>query len=126
VNVGCIPFLSYTHSYESLGPFPHRVGKLKNLIKDSKETSVLLLYGGKNISAFSSTKIDRLSFPLVDSTSSRLTHSYTGLKGEVTVGRIEKVRRELSFEILNLIRKKTIQMPGKENILQQEHIQSYN
>jgi len=129
VIVSSIQFLSYKHGYESWGTFPHEVDKLKKLIKDSKATGVLLLSGDRHISEFSSTKIEGLSFPLVDFTSSGLTHSYTDFKGEENPDRIGKVIHELSFGILKFdfnSKKITMQMRGKENILQQEHIQRYN
>jgi alkaline phosphatase D len=129
VIVSSIQFLSYKHGYESWGTFPHEVDKLKNLIKGSKAKGVLLISGDRHISEFSSTKIEGLSFPLVDFTSSGLTHSYTGFTGEENPDRIGKVVPELSFGILKFdfkSKKITMQMRGKDNILQQEHIQSYN
>ena len=129
VIVSSIQFLSYKHGYESWGTFPHEVDKLKSLIKDSKANGVVLISGDRHISEFSSTKIEGLSFPLVDFTSSGLTHSYAGFKGEENPNRIGKVIPELSFGILKFdfkAKKITMQMRGKGNILQQEHIQSYN
>lgn len=129
VIVSSIQFLSYKHGYESWGTFPHEVDKLKKLIKDSSAKGVLLLSGDRHISEFSSTQIEGLSFPLVDFTSSGLTHAYTDFKGEENPDRIGKVVSELSFGILKFnfkTNKITMQMRGKDNILQQEHIQSYN
>ena len=128
VIVSSIQFLSYKHGYESWGTFPHEVDKLKKLIKDSKATGVLLLSGDRHISEFSSTSIEGVNFPLVDFTSSGLTHSYSDFKGEENPERIGKVVPELSFGILKFdfkAKKITMQMRGKDNILQQEHIQSY-
>lgn len=129
VIVSSIQFLSYKHGYESWGTFPHEVDTLKNLIKDSKATGVVLLSGDRHISEFSSTDIEGLSFPLVDFTSSGLTHSYTDFKEEENPDRIGNVVAELSFGILKFdfkSKKITMQMRGKDNVLQQEHIQSYN
>jgi alkaline phosphatase D len=129
VIVSSIQLLSYKHGYESWGTFPHEVDTLKNVIKESKAAGVLVLSGDRHISEFSSTKIEGLSFPLVDFTSSGLTHSYRGFKGEENPERIGNVISELSFGILKFdfkSNKITMQMRGKGNILQQEHIQSYN
>ena len=129
VIVSSIQFISYKHGYESWGTFPHEVDKLKKLIKDSKATGVLLISGDRHISEFSSTNIEGLSFPLVDFTSSGLTHSYTDFNGEENPNRIGNVVAELSFGILKFdfkSKKITMQMRGKGNKLQQEHIQSYN
>ena len=128
VIVSSIQFLSYKHGYESWGTFPHEVDKLKNLIKDSNASGVVLLSGDRHISEFSSTNVEGVDFPLVDFTSSGLTHSYSNFKGEENPERIGKVVPELSFGILKFdfkAKKITMQMRGKDNILQQEHIQSY-
>ena len=129
VIVSSIQFLSYKHGYESWGTFPHEVDNLKKLIKNSDAKGVLILSGDRHISEFSSTKIEGLKHPLIDFTSSGLTHAYTGFKGEENPDRIGKVVSELSFGILKFdfeSRKVTMQMRGKDNILQQEYIQSYN
>ena len=129
VIVSSIQLLSYKHGYESWGTFPHEVDKMKSLIKSSYAKGVLVLSGDRHISEFSSTKIEGLNFPLIDFTSSGLTHSYSGFKGEENPDRIGEVVPELSFGILKFdfnAKKITMQMRGKDNILQQEHIQSYN
>jgi len=129
VIVSSIQFISYKHGYESWGTFPHEADRLKKLIKDSKATGVLLISGDRHISEFSSTNIKGLPFPLVDFTSSGLTHSFTGFKGEENPERIGKVVSKLSFGILKFdfkAKKITMQMRGIGNKLQQEHIQSYN
>ena len=129
VIVSSIQLLSYKHGYESWGTFPHEVDTMKNLIKSSSAKGVLVLSGDRHISEFSSTKIEGLDFPLVDFTSSGLTHSYNGFTGEENPDRIGKVVSELSFGILKFdfkAKKITMQMRGKDNILQQEHIQHYN
>jgi alkaline phosphatase D len=129
VIVSSVQFLSYKHGFESWGTFPHEVDKMKSIIKSSNAKGVLILSGDRHISEFSKTKIEGLKYPLVDFTSSGLTHSYTGFKGEENPDRIGKVVPELSFGILKFdfkANKITMQMRGKDNILQQEHIQSYN
>jgi alkaline phosphatase D len=129
VIVSSIQLLSYKHGFESWGTFPHEVNKMKSIIKTSNAKGVLVLSGDRHISEFSATKIKGLGFPLVDFTSSGLTHSYTGFKSEENPDRIGKVISELSFGILKFDFKEnkiTMQMRGKDNILQQEHIQSYN
>lgn len=129
VIVSSIQFLSDRHGFESWGNFPHEVDQLKKLIKDSNASKVLLLSGDRHISEFSSTKIEGVSFPLIDFTSSGLTHSYKGFKGEENPYRVGEVVSELSFGVLKFDfknQKVTMQMRGKDNRLQQEFIQSYN
>ncbi len=129
VIVSSIQFLSYKHGFESWGNFPHEVDKMKRLIVASKANGVLLISGDRHISEFSSTTITGLKYPLVDFTSSGLTHAYSGFKGEENPTRIGNVVPELSFGLLKFDfkgKKVTLQMRGKDNILQQEHIQNYN
>lgn len=129
IIVSSIQFLSHLHGYESWGTFPHEVDKMKKLIATTKAKGVLLLSGDRHISEFSSTKIEGLTYPLIDFTSSGLTHSYDRFKGEQNPDRIGHVVSELSFGILKFdfkAHKIIMQMRGKENILQQEIIQSYN
>jgi alkaline phosphatase D len=129
IIVSSVQFLSYKHGFESWGTFPHEVDKMKNTIKKSNAKGVLILSGDRHISEFSSTKIDGMPHPLIDFTSSGLTHSYTGFSGEENPTRIGEVVSEISFGILKFdfdTKKITMQMRGKDNILQQEIIQSYN
>ena len=90
---------------------------------------MLLVSGDRHLSEFSSTRIEGVSFPLIDFTSSGLTHSYSNFREEENPERIGHVVSELSFGILKFDFKEqriTMQMRGKDNTLQQEHIQSYN
>lgn len=127
--VSSIQLLSYKHGYESWGTFPHEVDKMKNVIKNSNAKGVLVLSGDRHISEFSSTEVEGMKDPLIDFTSSGLTHSYSGFTGEENPDRIGKVVSELSFGILKFdfkSKKITMQMRGKDNVLQQEITQSYN
>lgn len=102
---------------------------MKNVIKTSKAKGVLVLSGDRHISEFSGTQIEGLSFPLINFTSSGLTHSYSSFKGEENPDRIGEVVSEISFGILKFdfkANKITMQMRGKDNVLQQEITQSYN
>ena len=129
VIVSSIQLLSYKHGYESWGNFPHEVDKLKNTVKNSKAKGVIVLSGDRHISELSSTVIAGVKNPLLDFTSSGMTHSYSSFTGEENSNRVGKVIPELSFGIIkfNLTGKKlTLQMRGIDNKLQQEFIQVYN
>ncbi|MDG2193345.1 MAG: alkaline phosphatase D family protein [Polaribacter sp.] len=129
VIVSSIQLISHLHGFESWGNFPHEVDKLTKLIKTSKAKGVIVLSGDRHISEFSSIKTAGLTENLVDFTSSGLTHSYSGFSGEENPNRLGNVVSEISFGILHFnfdTKKVTMQMRGKENKLQQEHIQTYN
>ncbi len=73
-------------------------------------------------------EVDSLAYPIIDFTSSGLTHSYKNFKGEPNQYRIEDVVFEKSFGILKFDFDKltvTMQMRGEDNVLQQELLQSY-
>ncbi|MCL5130421.1 alkaline phosphatase D family protein [Algibacter sp. L4_22] len=128
IIVSSIQVLSAEHGFETWGNFPHEVDRLKLLIKDSKANGVVVLSGDRHISEFSKTKIKGVSFPLIDFTSSGLTHVYSGFTSEANKNRILKVVPELSFGVLKFnFERKTIlmEMRGVNNILQQKLLQTY-
>ena len=97
-------------------------------ITTSKAKGVLIISGDRHISEFSKTKVNNLSFPLIDFTSSGLTHSYNNFTSENNKLRVKNVVSEISFGLLKFnfdTHQIKMQMKGKENILLQEIIQLY-
>jgi alkaline phosphatase D len=128
IIVSSIQFLSYEHGFESWGTMPHEVDKLINLIKTTNAKNTIILSGDRHISEVSKKEEDSLAYPIIDFTSSGLTHSYANFKGEPNQYRIGDVIFEKSFGILKFDFNKhtvTMQMRGEDNVLQQELIQSY-
>ena len=128
IIVSSIQILSAEHGFETWGNFPHEVDKLKKIIINSKAKGVVLLSGDRHISEFSKTKVPALSFPLIDFTSSGLTHSYKGFTSEKNKFRVQDVISEISFGLLKFdfkAQKITMQMRGKQNKLLQELFQVY-
>ena len=128
IVVSSIQVLAAEHGFETWGNFPHEVEKLKKLIVKSNAKGVLLLSGDRHISEFSKTTVAKLSFPLIDFTSSGLTHAYKGFTNEKNKYRVKGVVSEISFGILKFdfeTHKITMQMRGKNNKLLQELFQVY-
>jgi alkaline phosphatase D len=128
IIVSSIQFLSSEHGFESWGNMPHEVDKLINLIVTSKAKNTIILSGDRHISEFSKIEEDSLTYPIIDFTSSGLTHSYANFKGEPNQYRIGDVIFEKSFGILKFNFNNhtvTMQMRGEDNVLQQELIQPY-
>jgi alkaline phosphatase D len=126
--VSSVQFLSAEHGFETWGNFPHEVDKLKALIKDSKASGVMVLSGDRHISEFSKTLIDGVSYPLIDFTSSGLTHVYSSFSGEPNKYRVLEVVPKLSFGVLKFnLETKTVflEMRGLNNTLQQKLLQTY-
>ncbi len=126
--VSSIQFLSAEHGFETWGTMSHEVDKLKSLIGASKAKGVMVLSGDRHISEFSKTTIEGVDYPLIDFTSSGMTHSYSSFDGEPNQYREGEVVSDLSFGLLKInfeTKEVTMQMRGENNILQQELIQDY-
>ncbi|MBN4085323.1 alkaline phosphatase family protein [Flavobacteriaceae bacterium AH-315-B10] len=128
IIVSSIQFLSSEHGYESWRNMTHEVDKLENLIKTTNAKNTIILSGDRHLSEFSKKKMDSLAYPLIDFTSSGMTHSYSSFQGEPNKFRVGEVVFQKSFGILKFNFKTktvTMQMRGENNTLQQEFIQSY-
>ena len=128
IIVSSIQFLSDEHGFETWGNFPNEVERLSQLIVSSKAKGVLLLSGDRHISEFSKLSIDNLNYPLIDFTSSGLTHSYSSFSGEPNADRVGDVVHEISFGLLKFdFKTHTIhmEMRGKNDVKLQELIQQY-
>ncbi|MDH7444271.1 alkaline phosphatase D family protein [Aquimarina sp. 2201CG14-23] len=129
VIVSSIQFLSSEHGWECWGNFPGEVERLKKLIVDKKVKNAMILSGDRHISEFSTTRIPELRYPLVDFTSSGLTHSYSKYSGEVNKNRVGVVISVPSFGVLkfNFDKQKVImQMRGENNKILQEFVPNYH
>ncbi|MGY8913557.1 MAG: alkaline phosphatase D family protein, partial [Flavobacteriales bacterium] len=98
------------------------------LIASSKAEGVLFLSGDRHISEFSKSKVDGLAYPLIDFTSSGLTHVYSSFSGEPNPFRVGKVVSKKSFGLLNVdFNQKLVifEMVGDDGELLGELEQSY-
>lgn len=128
IVVSSIQFLSQQHGFETWGNFPHEVDKLKALIASSQAKGVLLLSGDRHISEFSRTTLEGLDYPLVDFTSSGLTHVYSSFSGELNDYRVGEVISEISFGLLHFnfeTKEINMEMRGKNNEKLNELRQAY-
>lgn len=97
VLVSSIQVLSNEHGFECWGNFPHEVDRLKKTIASSNAKGVLVLSGDRHISEISKDNLTGLSYPLVDFTSSGLTHAYRSFSGEPNRFRVVGVVSTESF-----------------------------
>ncbi|WP_405381645.1 alkaline phosphatase D family protein [Maribacter sp. LLG6340-A2] len=100
IIVSSIQFLSNEHGFETWGNFPHEVDKLEEIIVNTKAKGVVILSGDRHISEFSRKSLIGVSYPLIDFTSSGLTHAYKGFNGESNPFRVGKVIFTESFGLL--------------------------
>ncbi|EIJ39241.1 phosphodiesterase/alkaline phosphatase D [Galbibacter orientalis DSM 19592] len=102
IIVSSIQVLSNKHGFEAWGNFPSEVEKLFKLIKTSNAKRVILLSGDRHISEFSEINISDLAYPIIDFTSSGLTHTYEAYSGEENPYRVGEVVKVKSFGLLKL------------------------
>jgi len=102
IIVSSIQFLSSEHGFETWGNFPYEVDKMEDLLQSNSLKNILLLSGDRHISEFSQKKVEDLSYPLTDFTSSGLTHSYASYDGEPNRYRVGEVTAETSYGIVDL------------------------
>jgi alkaline phosphatase D len=128
IVVSSIQVLPTQHRFEKWANFPNELNKFKQTLVNSKAKNILLLSGDRHISEFTATNIQGIDYPVVDFTSSGLTHAYRGFTGEENDNRVKKVVFTESFGLLHFDfknKKVVMQMRGKNNALLQEYIQSY-
>ncbi len=128
IIVSSIQFLSSEHGFESWGTMPYQQQKMEALILSSSAKNTLILSGDRHIAEFSKKEIGPSHFPLIDFTSSGLTHSYDSFKGEENPFRIAPVIASKNFGILKFNFKKNIvkfEIHGKNNQLLSSFIQKY-
>lgn len=126
--VTSIQFLSREHGFETWGNFPNEVEKLERIIGESGAKGVIFLSGDRHISEFSRVEIKGVPYPLLDFTSSGLTHSYSGYTFESNANRIGKVVSVPSFGViwLDLDKKKVhLKIMGENGKVFQELEQAY-
>ncbi len=128
IIMSSVQFLSYEHGFESWGNMPHEVDKLKQIISRSKAKGVIILSGDRHIAEISKDTITAMNYPLVDFTSSGLTHSYTTFKEEKNKYRIKDVVANKNFGIIKIdFEKNQVEMEirGENNILYTSYSQKY-
>ncbi|GAA4325328.1 hypothetical protein GCM10023115_40670 [Pontixanthobacter gangjinensis] len=125
VILSSIQVLSAEHGFEKWGNFPSEVERLKELIVSSEARNVILLSGDRHISEFSATEVEGLDYPLVDFTSSGLTHTYEEFSGEPNKYRVGEVVNDKSFGLLKFDFDKNrlrMEMRGNRNKLLQDYV----
>lgn len=128
IIVSSIQVLSGEHGWECWANMPHEIDKLEKLLMDTKTENTILLSGDRHISDFSKKEVDGLNYPLIDFTSSGLTHSATMNKGEPNKYRIGNLVNQLSYGLItiDLSTKETLfEMRGVNDSIQQKHLQKY-
>lgn len=128
IIMSSIQFLSSEHGFETWGNMPKEVEKMKGLLLKTKAKRVIILSGDRHIAEISKADIDGLPYPLVDFTSSGMTHSYDSFSEEENKFRVSEVVSDKNFGILRFdLNKKEVKMEirGEGNHLFQSFSQKY-
>ncbi|TMU57697.1 alkaline phosphatase family protein [Flagellimonas algicola] len=126
--VTSIQFLSREHGFESWGNFPKEIERMNQLISNSKAKGIMILSGDRHISEFSITQLESMSYPLIDFTSSGLTHSYSNFEAEPNPYRVGSVTSVTSFGLIELnleTREAKLKIMGENGLVHQEIKQQY-
>ena len=126
--VSSIQVLSSEHGFEKWANFPDETAKLLTLIENSKAKNIIFLSGDRHISELSKKAVSSMSYPMIDFTSSGLTHSYSAFKSEPNKYRTGNVVSDLSYGLIKIdfeSQKVTFKMMGKSNTVLQEFTQIY-
>ena len=102
IIMSSIQVLSAEHGFETWGNFPKEVKRFEKAIGRSKAMAILVLSGDRHISEFSKKKVSGLAYPLIDFTSSGLTHSYTAYDGEPNQYRVGDVVSVRSYGLVDI------------------------
>lgn len=126
--VSSIQVLSAKHGFEKWANFPHELERLQQLIANSGAKGVIILSGDRHISEFSKTTLTNLPYPLIDFTSSGLTHAYTNFSHEVNPLRVQNVIAQKSYgalELNTLNNEVVFKMMANDGVVLQTLKQSY-
>ncbi|MEM8999812.1 MAG: alkaline phosphatase D family protein [Bacteroidota bacterium] len=126
--VTSIQFLSNQHGFEKWANFPNEVKRMEQVVSSSRAKGVIFLSGDRHISEFSKAKIENVPYPILDFTSSGLTHSYTNFKSEPNPFRVGKVVSAPSFGVVEIdMQKKEVHLKimGENGTIYQEIKQGY-
>lgn len=128
IIMSSIQFLSSEHGFETWGNMPAEADKMRDLLLKTKAKRVIILSGDRHIAEISKEDIKGLTYPLIDFTSSGMTHSYDSFTDEDNVHRISEVISDKNFGILRFDLKKMVvkmEIRGEENHLFQSFSQKY-
>jgi alkaline phosphatase D len=97
-----IQFIPKDHDYEKWANFPQERQRLFDLITEKQPKGALLLSGDRHIAEISSMQAEGLDYPLIDVTSSGLTHVWDNAPQEPNQYRIGKLINKLNYGLVKI------------------------
>ena len=126
--VSSIQFLNNNHGWEKWGNHPSEMLKLEAMIQKAQAKNIIVLSGDRHMAEISKKSIADKSYPLIDFTTSGLTHTWIDGATERNQYRISNVIKHLNFGVLRFNFKEqsvTYEIRGKDNFLFETYTQSY-
>jgi alkaline phosphatase D len=126
--VTSIQFLNATHGWEKWGNHPSEVKKMKQVLVGAKAKNIVMLSGDRHMAEISRAEIPGLKYPLIDFTSSGLTHTWIDGATEKNPYRISNVIKRLNFGVLRFNFKKNeiiFELRGENDFLYEQYRQNY-
>lgn len=126
--VSSIQFLSHEHGWEKWGNFPNEVNRLYDLLGNTKAKNIFFVSGDRHLGEISVNREVSLPYPLVDFTTSGLTHTYLKYGTEGNEFRVSNIIKRLNFGILRFDFEKqqvTFELRGRDNFLFESYTQQY-
>lgn len=97
-----IQVLSEEHRFEKWSNFPKERKRLLDLIVSSKARGVIIISGDRHIAEISRMSLPGLAYPLIDFTSSGLTHTWSGAAEEVNRHRVGELIIQRNFGLIHI------------------------
>jgi len=97
-----IQVIAEDHPYELWNRYPRERERLFKLLRATRAPGVILLSGDRHIHEISVLNDERVRYPLIDVTSSGLTHSYAGLQTEKNRYRVGPKSTQKGFGLIEI------------------------
>jgi len=95
-----IQFLANDHGYEKWGNFPSARQRMMELLEELQVANPVFISGDRHIAELSKVKLDQLTSPIYDLTSSGLTHTWSEPEEEPNTLRISDLIFQLNYGVI--------------------------
>ncbi|RMA58589.1 alkaline phosphatase D family protein [Ulvibacter antarcticus] len=128
IIVSSIQFLADEHGWEKWANFPSEVKKMQTTLENAKAKNIIFLSGDRHLAEFSVNTETKLTYPLVDFTTSGLTHTWPENPDGPNRYRKGELIKDLNFGIIKidfLNKKVLMEIRGLNNQLREYYFQQY-
>lgn len=128
VIVSSIQFLNDQHGWEKWANHPVEVEKMYKLVEAAKARNILILSGDRHLAEISLNSEWSKPYPLVDFTSSGMTHTFVTGDTEPNPYRVSNIIKRLNFGVLFFDFESssvTFEIRGEDNFIFERFVQQY-